>query len=217
MHLNHSEHDHHGTKACPQPHVMLQIITIWHALDEVSKLMLKELRPPASAWHVPAWALLKAILICPDASRNTAQPLAEHAAHSHWVWQASFNPAHDSLLLTSSSDALVDLWFLPSLGESGTQDMVSYPHGASLRADLLLLLLDTCHPDDCSGHNLLAADDSKQRKWSAAQSASCGELRQMSLQECSDTGHRLGKAAWTLCMSAWLTAFHGLMQACKDR
>lgn len=48
--------------------------------------------------------------------RNLEQPLAEHAAHSHWVWQARFNPAHDSLLLTSSSDALVDLWFLPSLG-----------------------------------------------------------------------------------------------------
>ena len=48
--------------------------------------------------------------------RSLEQPLAEHAAHSHWVWQAHFNPAHDSLLLTSSSDALVDLWFLPSLG-----------------------------------------------------------------------------------------------------
>ncbi len=51
-----------------------------------------------------------------QARRNSEQPLAEHAAHSHWVWQARFNPAHDSLLLTSSSDALVDLWFLPSLG-----------------------------------------------------------------------------------------------------
>lgn len=56
--------------------------------------------------------MLKAARGC----RNLKQPLAEHAAHSHWVWQARFSPAHDSLLLTSSSDALVDLWFLPSLG-----------------------------------------------------------------------------------------------------
>ena len=56
--------------------------------------------------------MLKAARGC----RNLKQPLAEHAAHSHWVWQARFSPVYDTLLLTSSSDALVDLWFLPSLG-----------------------------------------------------------------------------------------------------
>ena len=32
------------------------------------------------------------------------------------MWQARFNPAHDCLLLSASSDALVNLWFLPALG-----------------------------------------------------------------------------------------------------
>ena len=47
-------------------------------------------------------------------------PLWELGGHSHWVWQAKFNPHHDSLLLSASSDALVNLWHVPSaVGESG--------------------------------------------------------------------------------------------------
>ncbi len=37
-------------------------------------------------------------------------PLATLAGHAHWVWQVRFNPAHDALLLSSSSDATVQLW-----------------------------------------------------------------------------------------------------------
>ncbi|CAL8463698.1 g3232 [Coccomyxa elongata] len=42
--------------------------------------------------------------------------LAELGGHSHWVWQARFNLQHDSLILSASSDALVNLWYLPSCG-----------------------------------------------------------------------------------------------------
>jgi hypothetical protein len=41
--------------------------------------------------------------------------LAELGGHSHWVWAARFNPAHDCLLLSASSDSLVNLWYLPAL------------------------------------------------------------------------------------------------------
>ena len=49
-------------------------------------------------------------------SGSTAKPLAELGGHSHWVWQARFCPAHDCLLLSASSDALVNLWYAPWLG-----------------------------------------------------------------------------------------------------
>ena len=46
-------------------------------------------------------------------------PLLELGGHSHWIWQAKFNPHHDSLLLSASSDALVNLWHTPvTAGES---------------------------------------------------------------------------------------------------
>ena len=37
-------------------------------------------------------------------------PLVRAPAHSHWVWQAKFNPFHDALIATASSDSLVRLW-----------------------------------------------------------------------------------------------------------
>lgn len=46
-------------------------------------------------------------------------PLLELGGHSHWIWQAKFNPDHDSLLLSASSDSLVNLWHTPvTAGES---------------------------------------------------------------------------------------------------
>lgn len=37
-------------------------------------------------------------------------PIAQFGGHSHWVWQTRFNPQYDSLLLSASSDSLVNLW-----------------------------------------------------------------------------------------------------------
>lgn len=56
--------------------------------------------------------------------------LADLGGHSHWVWQARFNPQHDSLLLSASSDALVNLWYLPSLA-SGAPHSPILMKGAS--------------------------------------------------------------------------------------
>ena len=44
---------------------------------------------------------------------STTTPLLELGGHSHWVWQAKYNPHHDSLLLSASSDSLVNLWHTP--------------------------------------------------------------------------------------------------------
>lgn len=41
--------------------------------------------------------------------------------HAHWVWQCRFNPSHDQLLLTGSSDATVKLHHIPKLGKSGAK------------------------------------------------------------------------------------------------
>mmetsp|Transcript_18287 Transcript_18287/g.45960 ORF Transcript_18287/g.45960 Transcript_18287/m.45960 type:complete len:359 (+) Transcript_18287:143-1219(+) len=47
------------------------------------------------------------------------EPLQELGlGHSHWVWQGRLNPAHDELILSSSSDCLVNLWHVPPDGGS---------------------------------------------------------------------------------------------------
>lgn len=38
-------------------------------------------------------------------------PVEQFGGHSHWVWQTAYNPQHDSLLLSASSDAQVNLWY----------------------------------------------------------------------------------------------------------
>lgn len=39
--------------------------------------------------------------------RRANEPLFSRADHSHWIWCVRFNPFHDQLLLTASSDARV--------------------------------------------------------------------------------------------------------------
>ncbi|CAO3644199.1 unnamed protein product [Cunninghamella blakesleeana] len=41
--------------------------------------------------------------------RSMNQPLMVVEGHTHWVWSVAFNKFHDQLLLTSSSDTLVNL------------------------------------------------------------------------------------------------------------
>lgn len=61
----------------------------------------------------------------------SATPLLELGGHSHWVWQAKYNPHHDSLLLSASSDSLVNLWHTPiSAGESSARGQGA-PRGPS--------------------------------------------------------------------------------------
>ena len=41
--------------------------------------------------------------------RSLKDPVAAYNHHSHFVWQTRFNPKHEQLLATSSSDSLVTL------------------------------------------------------------------------------------------------------------
>lgn len=52
---------------------------------------------------------------------GTAGPLMEISEHSHWVWSVSFNLFHDQLLLSASSDCVVNLHNAGSVS--------SAPHG----------------------------------------------------------------------------------------
>jgi hypothetical protein len=58
-------------------------------------------------------------VLCAICRKLEGPALAELGGHSHWVWQARLNPQHDSLLLSASSDTLVNLWYLPSHTASG--------------------------------------------------------------------------------------------------
>jgi WD40 repeat protein len=43
-------------------------------------------------------------------TRSMVKPLLEFGGHTHWVWQARFNPFHDQLVLSGGSDNIVNLW-----------------------------------------------------------------------------------------------------------
>ncbi|KXZ43814.1 hypothetical protein GPECTOR_80g174 [Gonium pectorale] len=47
--------------------------------------------------------------------RNPVQPLLELGGHRHWVWRAAYNPVHDSLVASCSSDCCVNLYYTPNL------------------------------------------------------------------------------------------------------
>jgi len=51
--------------------------------------------------------------------RKAQSPVVKVSNHSHWVWQAKFNPYHEALVVTSSSDSLVQLWHLTEDEEEG--------------------------------------------------------------------------------------------------
>lgn len=48
-------------------------------------------------------------------------PVAQFGGHSHWVWQTAYNPQYDSLLLSASSDAQVNLWYHSSALDSSSK------------------------------------------------------------------------------------------------
>ncbi|KAI4466508.1 wd-repeat protein [Holotrichia oblita] len=58
--------------------------------------------------------------------RQTTQPVYSRSDHSHWVWCVRFNPFHDQLLLTASSDARVLISSAASVSsESNTENILS--------------------------------------------------------------------------------------------
>ncbi|OQV18668.1 Protein TSSC1 [Hypsibius exemplaris] len=63
-----------------------------------------------------------------DIRNSAAGPLRVLADHSHWVWCVKYNPFHDQLLLTSSSDSHVILTSIASLSsEPITRDAEDEP------------------------------------------------------------------------------------------
>jgi WD40 repeat protein len=50
--------------------------------------------------------------------RYGPKKLTEYKAHSHWIWNAKYNPFYDQLCLTCSSDSKVKLWNIYSLSSA---------------------------------------------------------------------------------------------------
>lgn len=55
--------------------------------------------------------------------RKTESPLLSLAGHSHWVWRTRYNPFHDQLLLSSSTDSTVQLWRVSSISSAPVLEM----------------------------------------------------------------------------------------------
>ncbi|EFA07641.1 EARP and GARP complex-interacting protein 1 [Tribolium castaneum] len=54
--------------------------------------------------------------------RQTGQPVYSRSDHSHWVWCIRFNPFHDQLLLSASSDARVLVSSAASVSSENNND-----------------------------------------------------------------------------------------------
>lgn len=46
-----------------------------------------------------------------------AESLLELSGHSHWVWNCCYSPQYDQLLLTSSTDTTVCVWYTPAVAK----------------------------------------------------------------------------------------------------
>lgn len=57
--------------------------------------------------------------------RYLDKPLMKVEGHTHWVWSVAFNPSQDQLLLTSSSDTLVNLQNVVSVSSASYLDVSS--------------------------------------------------------------------------------------------
>lgn len=57
---------------------------------------------------------------------RACSPLLKLSGHSHWVWCVRYNHLHDELLLSSSSDAKVILWWAGSVASDPSS---KYPDG----------------------------------------------------------------------------------------
>ncbi|KAI8097915.1 WD40-repeat-containing domain protein [Gilbertella persicaria] len=55
-------------------------------------------------------------------TRSLKEPLKTIEGHSHWVWSVAFNPLQDQLLLSSSSDTLVNLHNIVSISSASYLD-----------------------------------------------------------------------------------------------
>ncbi len=51
-------------------------------------------------------------------TRNNKFPVKSISDHTHWIWSVSFNKYHDQLLISSSSDAQVNLQSVVSVSSA---------------------------------------------------------------------------------------------------
>lgn len=57
-------------------------------------------------------------LILPCRLLDQPESLLDLSGHTHWVWQVAYSPFHDSLLLSSSTDTTVCVWYTPTLAKN---------------------------------------------------------------------------------------------------
>ncbi|GJQ80746.1 hypothetical protein Trydic_g9338 [Trypoxylus dichotomus] len=71
--------------------------------------------------------------------RQTSQPVYSRSDHSHWVWCVRFNPFHDQLILTASSDARVLISSAASVSsENYSDNILSEDSNASVEPKQML-------------------------------------------------------------------------------
>ena len=89
---------------------------------------------------------------------SSAGPSADQSqkwlASAHWVWQVRFNPEHDQLLLTSSSDSFVNLLHLPSLAARLPTEQPKYSSRNNAAKDGCAASFDM-HEDSVHGKKIL--------------------------------------------------------------
>jgi len=89
--------------------------------------------------------------------RLFSRPLTVLSQHAHWVWQAKFNPKHDQLLLTSSSDGLINLHQLNGLGKQQASPE-SWPSSQRWQTTATLAATFDVHEDSVHGLAWSSAD-----------------------------------------------------------
>ena len=55
--------------------------------------------------------------------RKYLKPVKIMSCHSHWVWRTRYNPFHDQLILSSSTDSSVALWRASSVSSAPLLDL----------------------------------------------------------------------------------------------
>jgi WD40 repeat protein len=98
------------------------------------------------------------LLLC----RLLDQPesLLDLSGHTHWVWQVAYSPFHDPLLLSSSTDTTVCVWYTPTLAKNKGADVraaatskrcaVGTAHHSLCHLDAVMLILaaGSCGPSN---------------------------------------------------------------------
>uniref|UniRef100_A0A383VHU4 EIPR1-like beta-propeller domain-containing protein n=1 Tax=Tetradesmus obliquus TaxID=3088 RepID=A0A383VHU4_TETOB len=57
------------------------------------------------------------------------EALQEMSGHSHWVWGVAYSPFHEQLLLSSSTDTTVNVWYAPALAKLKGPEAKQQPMG----------------------------------------------------------------------------------------